>query len=165
MIDFEKPIVAAVNGPALGIAVTTLALCDVIFASSTATFQTPFMRFGFCAEGCSSVLFPRIMGQTVANEMLLMGRKLTAPEAKDVGFISEVLDVDDFMNQVRVRVEPMASFPAQALRDTKRLVRDPVRKELHEVNEREITTLIQRFLSAECAEAVMKFMMERKAKL
>ena len=66
MIDFSKPIVAAVHGPAVGISVTTLALCDMVYAAEAATFHTPFMQFGFCAEGCSSVLFADIMGVSKA---------------------------------------------------------------------------------------------------
>eukprot|EP00820_Chromera_velia_P021118 Cvel_7726.t1-p1 / transcript=Cvel_7726.t1 / gene=Cvel_7726 / organism=Chromera_velia_CCMP2878 / gene_product=Enoyl-CoA delta isomerase 2, mitochondrial, putative / transcript_product=Enoyl-CoA delta isomerase 2, mitochondrial, putative / location=Cvel_scaffold411:291-1877(-) / protein_length=165 / sequence_SO=supercontig / SO=protein_coding / is_pseudo=false len=61
-IHLKKPLVVGVNGPAFGISVTTMALADVIYASETATFETPFMRLGLCAEGCSSVVFPQIMG-------------------------------------------------------------------------------------------------------
>jgi Delta3-Delta2-enoyl-CoA isomerase len=58
-------------GPAIGFGVTTLALCDVVYSVPHATFKTPFMQLGFCAEGCSSLLFPRIMGPSRANEMLV----------------------------------------------------------------------------------------------
>lgn len=58
-------------GPAIGFGVTTLALCDVVYTVPEATFNTPFMKLAFCAEGCSSLLFPRIMGISKANEMLV----------------------------------------------------------------------------------------------
>jgi peroxisomal 3,2-trans-enoyl-CoA isomerase len=58
-------------GPAIGFGVTTLALCDVVYCVPEATFNTPFMKWAFCAEGCSSLLFPRIMGTSKANEMLV----------------------------------------------------------------------------------------------
>jgi Delta3-Delta2-enoyl-CoA isomerase len=71
LIDYPKMLVAAVNGPVLGIACTTLALCDFIYCSDDAFFATPFMDVALCAEGCSSVLFPRILGPMRANEMLV----------------------------------------------------------------------------------------------
>lgn len=61
-IDFPKILIAIVNGPSVGAAFTTLALCDIAFCTTNATFWAPFSALGLCAEGCSSYLFPRIMG-------------------------------------------------------------------------------------------------------
>jgi peroxisomal 3,2-trans-enoyl-CoA isomerase len=79
-IDFPKALIAAVNGPAHGVAVTTALLADLLYTNEQATFTTPFTKLGQNPEGCSSILFPAILGQR-ANRMLLLGETLTAQES------------------------------------------------------------------------------------
>ncbi|UZO00993.1 uncharacterized protein OCT59_012102 [Rhizophagus irregularis] len=87
LIDFPKLLIAAVNGKAFGFGVTFLPHCDVVYSIPEATFQTPFMQWAFCAEGCSSYLFPKYLGQSIASELLLMNKTYTAPELVKIGFI------------------------------------------------------------------------------
>ena len=94
IIDFQKPIVAAVNGPALGAAVTTATLMDSIVASEAATFSLPFAKLGVPPEGCSSALFAEHMGEPTAQRILGPEAWIpTAAQAKEVGFptLSEVV--------------------------------------------------------------------------
>jgi len=94
-IDFPKPIVAAVNGPAIGAAVTSTILMDRVIASESATFSLPFARLGVPPEGCSSVTFPERMGDVNAQRMLGPENWIpTAHEAFEAGLIDEVVSGD-----------------------------------------------------------------------
>lgn len=157
-IDFPKVLVAAVNGPAVGIPVTTLPLCDIVYASSAATFHTPFSALGQSPEACSSYTFPKVMGQTRAAEVLLFGRKLTASEAQEYGLVSRVFDHETFSEEVNRHVQEAAKLPPQSLQLSKNLICDFEREKLREVNEKEITLIKSRWTSDECMNAIMKFM-------
>ncbi|KAI8055109.1 ClpP/crotonase-like domain-containing protein [Syncephalis plumigaleata] len=163
LIDFPKLIVAAVNGPVYGFGTTHLALCDAIYATKEATFKTPFMELGFCAEGCSSVLFPRIMGRSRANEMILMGRQFNAEEMVECKYVSQVLPSTNFLQHVLDIVVPAARYPPSAIRQSKALIMsEEERAVLHEVNKRELTLLVERMLSTECHEAVAEFLIKKR---
>jgi len=164
LIDFSKPIIVAVNGPALGIAVTALALCDIVYASDTATFTTPFMKLGFCAEGCSSLLFPQIMGVSKANELLLLGKTMNALEAERANLVSEVFPANTLMDQVLKRARLMAPYSLNALKASKALLRAPMLKTLRETNEREMTCITRLTSSEETKMAMLKFVEEKKRK-
>jgi peroxisomal 3,2-trans-enoyl-CoA isomerase len=164
LISFSKPIIAGVNGPAVGFAVTSLSLCDIVYCSDTATFTTPFMKLGFCAEGCASITFPAIMGSSKANEMLLLGKTFSAQEMERNGFVSSVFPTDTFQADVLKQAELLASYPPDALKQTKALTRDAMKETLLEANRRELTLLVDRFLSTESINAVMKFMQEQTKK-
>ena len=99
-IDFPKPILIAVNGPAIGASVTSATLCDAIIASQQATFSTPFARLGVTPEGCSSVLFPRLIGQRNAHRMLgAEGWIPTAAEALEIGLVDRVVPHESLREQ------------------------------------------------------------------
>ncbi|KAH8555345.1 ClpP/crotonase-like domain-containing protein [Umbelopsis sp. PMI_123] len=157
MINFPKLLIAAVNGPAIGFGVTTLALCDVVYSVPHATFKTPFMQLGFCAEGCSSYLFPRILGPSRASEMLLMNRQFTAQELEQTGFVGRILPADGFHEQVLKLATDAAKFSLEALKTTKKLVRDADRELLLKVNEEEIDRLAERMTSPDSLQKIMEF--------
>ncbi|MFN5689520.1 enoyl-CoA hydratase-related protein, partial [Bradyrhizobium sp.] len=83
-----KPIIAAVDGVAIGIGTTMLFHCDYVLASTTATFATPFIHLGLVPEGASSLLMPQTMGYQRAFAMLVMGRTMTAADAHIAGFVN-----------------------------------------------------------------------------
>lgn len=156
-IDFPKPLVAVVNGPAIGVSVTVLGLYDAVYASDRATFHTPFSSLGQSPEGCSSYTFPRIMGPGKAAEMLLFNKKLTAQQAESVGLVTEVLPADTLQQEVMARLHKLAQLPVKSLVYSKALTRDLETKILHDVNDRECDRLVERWTSDDCINAIMKF--------
>lgn len=163
-IDFPKPLVALVNGPAVGISVTILGLFDAVYASDRATFHTPFSRLGQSPEGCSSYTFPRIMGPAKAAEMLIFGKKLTAREACAQGLVTEVFPDGTFQKEVWTRLKAYSELPPNAVRIPKQVIRNKEKEKLRAVNAEESSVLQGRWLSAECRNAVVSCL-SRRAKL
>nr|XP_002126596.1 enoyl-CoA delta isomerase 2, mitochondrial isoform X2 [Ciona intestinalis] len=160
-IDFPKPLVAAINGPAIGVSVTALGLFDLVLASENATFSTPFSRLGQSPEGCSSYTFPKIMGHAKACDMMLFNNKLTATEAKECGLVTKIFPKESFETDVMSQVEAIAKLPVKSLIYSKALMRDPELDLLHKVNEAECDRLVERWPSEDCINAIMKFFQEK----
>nr|XP_042716511.1 enoyl-CoA delta isomerase 2 isoform X3 [Chrysemys picta bellii] len=163
-IDFPKPLIAVVNGPAVGISVTLLGLFDIVYATDRATFHTPFSELGQSPEGCSSYMFPKIMGLSKANEMLLFNKKLTAGEAYAQGLVTEVFPDWTFEKEVWIRLKAYANLPKNSLALSKQLIRGVEKEKLHAVNCQECELLRERWLSDECMNAIMSFF-GKKSKL
>ncbi|KAI7861645.1 ClpP/crotonase-like domain-containing protein [Spinellus fusiger] len=144
-------------GPAIGFGATSIALCDAIYSVPHATFTTPFMKLGFCAEGCSTVTFPRSMGMARANEMLLFGRTCTAKELEECGFISRILPAEGFRESVLKIAEESTKFSIEAIKVTKDLVHSRDRPLLLEVNAIEMQKLKERMSSEDCLQSVLRF--------
>ncbi|RKP06299.1 ClpP/crotonase-like domain-containing protein [Thamnocephalis sphaerospora] len=162
-IDFPKLLIAAVNGPSYGFGATHLALCDAVYVAPSASMKTPFMELGFCAECCSSYLFPKIMGQSLANELILMGRQLNAEEMVHAHMASRLLPSENFFDRVLELALEAARLPPNAIRQSKALVRsEQERQLLKEVNHREMKLLIERMLSEECHQAVVQFLTKQQ---
>ncbi|KAM7014775.1 chromodomain Y-like protein 2 [Tautogolabrus adspersus] len=157
-IHFKKPIVVAINGPALGLGASILPLCDVVWASERAWFQTPCAALHLTPSGCSSYTFPQILGVALANEMLFCGRKLTAQEACSRGLVSQVFWPTTFNQEVMLRVKEMASCNAVVLEESKCLVRSIVMSVLEEVNEKECQMLKQLWCSTKGLEALFSYL-------
>lgn len=152
----DKPIVAAINGPAIGAPVTSATLCDAIVAAEAATFSTPFHRLGVTPEGCSSLLFPKLLGEAGAQRMLgPEGWVPTAKEALDAGLITEVVAPDALVARAVAlaleRVDQGRSFRAGLTRQA-----------LQDVNARESRELADAFLSPPFLKGQMRFLWKKK---
>ncbi|KAA0719163.1 Chromodomain Y-like protein [Triplophysa tibetana] len=160
-IQFKKPIIAAVNGPAVGLGASILPLCDVIWANEKAWFQTPYTTFGQTPDACSSLTFPLIMGVASANEMILSGRKLTAQEACAKGLVSQVLWPGTFTQEVMIRIKELVSCNSVVLRESKALVRNINRAALEQANERECEALKRVWGSPQGMDSILKYLQKK----
>ncbi|KAK3610381.1 hypothetical protein CHS0354_008661 [Potamilus streckersoni] len=138
LIMFSKPIVAVVTGPAIGLGMTMLPLCDVVYASDKATFYLPYAQLGQTPEGCATYTLPQAMGMAMANELLMGSRKITAIEACQLGLVSQVFWPTSMMQEVIPRIQNMAVLSSKALETTKLLIRSHQRTKLDLTNESEI---------------------------
>ena len=120
-----KPIIAAVDGIAIGIGTTMLFHCDYVLASKTATFATPFINLGLVPEGASSLLMPRTMGHQRAFAMLVMGRTMTADDAKVAGFVNVVVSPGHTEAEARKIAREICHLPAEAVAISRKLLKLP----------------------------------------
>uniref|UniRef100_A0A8C0DEJ3 Chromodomain Y like 2 n=1 Tax=Balaenoptera musculus TaxID=9771 RepID=A0A8C0DEJ3_BALMU len=158
-IQFKKPIVVAINGPALGLGASILPLCDIVWASEKAWFQTPYATIRLTPAGCSSYTFPQILGVALANEMLFCGRKLTAQEACSRGLVSQVFWPTTFSQEVMLRVKEMAS--CSVLEESKCLVRSFLKSVLEDVNEKECLMLKQLWGSSKGLDSLFSYLQDK----
>lgn len=158
----KKPIIVAVNGPAVGVGVTMLLQCDLVYAADNATFRTPFVDLALVPEGASSLLMPAAVGRARANALLLLGDTWTAEDAFAAGLISGVLPVSDLMTAVMARARALASKAPGAVRASKALVNADAPTILDRIRHAN-AVFADRISSPEFAEAASAFMMRRPA--
>lgn len=120
-----KPIIAAVDGVAIGIGTTMLFHCDYVLASTAATFATPFIHLGLVPEGASSLLMPRAMGHQRAFATLVMGRAMSAEEAQIAGFVNVVVSPGHTEGEARKVAREICHLPAEAVAMSRKLLKLP----------------------------------------
>jgi len=120
---FEKPVVAAVQGLAIGIGVTMLLHCDLVYVADDATFSMPFTSLGLVPEFASTLLVPQVAGRVRAAEKLLLGKPFPAHEAVVMGLANAVLPAADVLAHAEKVARAFTQLPPGAVRDTKKLLR------------------------------------------
>lgn len=162
LIPYAKPIIAAVDGVAIGVGTTMLMHCDASYAAVGTKFSMPFVPLGLCPEAASSYLLPRIAGRARASELLLFGDRFGPETALELGLINAVLPVGEMQAHALARAKTLAELPPEAVRITKRLIRDGLNDGVHTALERESTLFFERLRSAEAAESMAAFFAKRK---
>jgi enoyl-CoA hydratase/carnithine racemase len=158
---FPKPLVAAVEGPAIGLGTTLLLHCDLAVAGEGAVFQLPFVNLGLVPEGGSTLLLPRLVGHAKASELLLLGERFSAAVAHGLGLVTDVVPDEQVGERARALAWAVAQRPPACVRLTKQLLReglgDRVRAALH----REGAQFVERLRSDEAREALAAFLERR----
>ena len=120
---FEKPLVAAVDGLAIGIGTTMLLHCDLVYASPSATLKIPFVDLGLTPEGGASVLLPRRCGVARASELLLLGAAISAERAESFGLVNAILPAQELQGHALDKAKTLATKPPAALAASRRMLR------------------------------------------
>ncbi len=123
--ESELPVVAAVDGIAIGIGTTLLLHCDLVVASTAARFQMPFIDLGLVPEAASSMLLPRLVGHQRAAALLLLGESVDAPTLQSYGLVHSVVAPEDLHATALGLAQRLAAKPPEAMRQSKRLLRRP----------------------------------------
>ena len=161
--EAQKPLVAGVEGLAVGIGVTMLLHCDLVYAGRGARFQMPFTGLGLVPEAGSSLLLPGIVGTQRAAELVLLGEAIEAEKAYRFGFVNEVVADGEATSRARTAARTLAGKAPEALRLSKSLLRQGERALLKEAIARETAIFRERLTSTEAAEAFSAFAQKRKA--
>ena len=157
---FGKPLVAAVQGAAVGVGTTLLLHCDLVYASPAATFSVPFVDLGLVPEAGSSLLLPQRMGHARAAALLLLGEAMDAASALAAGLLTAVVPAEDLHAHARAKALRLAAKPAAALAATRALMRgDPAA--LHARMRQEEAAFSQALASADAREAFAAFLERR----
>lgn len=161
LVRCEKPLVAAVDGVAVGVGTTLLLHCDHVVASQGSMFSTPFVDLGLTPEAGSSLIAPRLMGHQLAFELLVMGRRFSAEKAHSAGFVAEIVSSDEVEATARTAALEIAGKPPGALAIARSLLRGHGADVLERIQE-ESQHFRERLRSPEAAQAFMAFLSRKK---
>ncbi|WP_022722106.1 crotonase/enoyl-CoA hydratase family protein [Rhodopseudomonas sp. B29] len=156
-----KPIIAAVDGIAIGIGTTMLFHCDYVLASTAAVFSTPFIQLGLVPEGASSLLAPRMMGHHRAFAMLVMGHKVSAEQAREAGFVNAVVAPGHTEAEAKKAARELCALPAEAVAISRKLLRLPPDEITRRIDQ-ETHLFSERMKSKEAVSAFMRFFQRKK---
>jgi enoyl-CoA hydratase/carnithine racemase len=161
LINFDKPIVAAVNGAAIGGGTTMLTHCDFAFAGESAKFQMPFINLALVPEFGTSYSIPARIGYLRAAELIQLGQAFDAKRAADLGLVTRVVPDQILLATATETAQKLAGKPAGALQACKRLMRQPLRAELEQAAKLENQEFSVRLRSADTKEAISAFFEKR----
>jgi enoyl-CoA hydratase/carnithine racemase len=158
----ERPVIAAVNGAAVGIGTTMLMHCDLVYCADNAMFSMPFVSLGLCSEFASSLLVPLAAGYQKAAEKLLLSEPISAEEAIEMKIVNRILPPDEVLPYAKRQAARFGALPPGSVRETKRLMKSAWKTVVEKTIVDEATTFGRMLGSAEAKEAFTAFFERRK---
>lgn len=162
MIAFDKPILAAVQGPAVGLGVAILCFSDLVYCSEKSLFSLPFTALGLTPEFGLSYCLCEKAGFKKALEKLLLSEPISALEAQQMGIVTSVMAEEDVLKETLARAARLTKLPPNSLRATKALMRQHQGRAIREAINAEQAAVIERLQSDEVKEACLAFEQGRK---
>jgi enoyl-CoA hydratase/carnithine racemase len=162
LIEFHKPLVAAVQGAAIGGGTTMLAHCDFVYAAESAKFQLPFVNLALIPEFGSSYLLTSRFGYTRAAELILLGGPFDASLAAELGLVTRVVPDQSLLATATETARALAAKPSAALRASKRLMKATFREQLLQAVKLENEVFAERVRSDDAKRAFMAFFGKRQ---
>jgi enoyl-CoA hydratase/carnithine racemase len=162
LMDFTKPVIAAPCGIAVGIGVTMLLHCDLVYCGAETMFRLPFVPLAVCPEFGSSVLLPRLVGHHRASELLLTGEPFDAATAREFGMVNDILPNDQVEEFARAKATFIAAQPPTSVRTTKVLLKRALTAEMSEAIAAEFDCVMKLKDGTEAREAVAAFQEKRR---
>jgi 2-(1,2-epoxy-1,2-dihydrophenyl)acetyl-CoA isomerase len=160
--NIEKPVVAAVNGVAAGAGANIALACDIVVAVESASFIQAFSKIGLIPDSAGTFFLPRLIGFQKATALMMLGDKVTAEEAMNIGMIYKVFSADSFETEVKKVAENLAQMPTLALGLTKRLLNQSMTNSLEAQLALESDLQIEASSSNDYKEGVTAFVEKRK---
>ena len=161
LCNFDKPLIAAVNGVGVGIGITLLLHCDYAYIARGSRLRAPFVTLGVVPEAASSYLFPAVIGYRNAIDLLFESDFIGAERAVELGIATHLCDPEDVLAAAIQRAQHLAAKPLGSLRHTKRLVLATRREQVDAARRREDAAFVGRIGSAENIEAITAFFEKR----
>ena len=162
LVTFDKPMVAAVSGLAIGIGTTMLLHCDLVYLAPNARLSLPFINLGVTPEAASSYLLPRLAGYQRAAELLLLGESFGADKAREIGLANAIVPSEQLMETALAAATKLAQKPPAAMRLSRALLKEGTMATARQVHEKEIKIFADCLRGPEAKEAMTAFFDKRK---
>jgi enoyl-CoA hydratase/carnithine racemase len=146
LVNNRKPIIAAVDGIAIGIGTTMVFHCDYVVASTTTTFSSPFLQYGLVPEGATSLLVPRMTGHQRAFAMLIIGRPMSAQDAREAGFVNQIVPPGHALVEAEKVAREISALPPEAVAISRKHLKLPTEDLVRRIDQEDHIFCLARLL-------------------